>query len=323
MKYLNEQDIQAIGINWTKIIDVISSGVDAIRNMTYAQPVKPYLRYNDMTNRIIAMPAYIGSPFNVAGIKWIASFPGNVARGKPRAHSVIILNDELTGEPISIINTAKLSGIRTAAVTGFVLRRYLECRSGTPRPFNLGIIGFGPIGQLHLEMITSEFGHLLNNIYLYDLVKIDANSLVHHRLSGKMVVANDWKEVYRHADVLITCTVSKQRYINLQPVRGRLYLNISLRDFDLDFLRQVDKILVDDWEEVCREDTDIERASKFLGLTRDKVKVLSELKGSDFFDGSDSQSILFSPMGMAVFDMSVAKHYYDLAVANNNGATLV
>src|SRR5580693_5366620 len=104
MKYLNEQDIQAIGINWTKIIDVISSGVDAIRNMTYAQPVKPYLRYNDMTNRIIAMPAYIGSPFNVAGIKWIASFPGNVARGKPRAHSVIILNDELTGEPISIIN---------------------------------------------------------------------------------------------------------------------------------------------------------------------------------------------------------------------------
>jgi ornithine cyclodeaminase len=323
MKYLNEQDILDIGINWTSAIDVIGSGVDVIRNKSYAQPIKPYLRYNDQTNRIIAMPAYIGSPFNVAGIKWIASFPGNIAKGIPRAHSVIILNDECTGEPISIINTAKVSGIRTAAVTGFILSSYLASRGEKPKPFHVGIIGYGPIGQLHLEMITSEFGHLLDNIYLYDLNKINPKTLPQTGLNDKIILTNDWQEVYQNADVLITCTVAKQRYINLQPIAGRLYLNISLRDFDLDFLRQVDKILVDDWEEVCREDTDIERANKFLGLTRDKVTVISELKGSGFFNNSSSNSIMFSPMGLAVFDMSIAKHYYELAVAGNKGTTLI
>src|SRR2546426_9608079 len=34
--------------------------------------------------RIIALPAYLGNGFDVAGLKWIASYPANIQRGFPR-----------------------------------------------------------------------------------------------------------------------------------------------------------------------------------------------------------------------------------------------
>lgn len=46
------------------------------------------------------MPAFVGGEINASGIKWIASFPDNIHKGKKRANCVVILNSVQTGEPI-------------------------------------------------------------------------------------------------------------------------------------------------------------------------------------------------------------------------------
>src|SRR5258706_8021021 len=83
------------------------------------QSVNPdsfFLRFPDKPDcRIIALPAYIGNGFDVAGLKWIASYPDNVRRGFPRASAVLVLNRYETGHPLAILQSSILSAARTPA----------------------------------------------------------------------------------------------------------------------------------------------------------------------------------------------------------------
>lgn len=321
MIYLNAKSIEAIGINWDKLIDVIEEAVRCLAADDFAQPVKPYLRYRDLKNRIIAMPAFIGGPFDTAGIKWIASFPDNIKAGIPRAHSVVILNKAETGEPVGIINTALLSILRTASVTGLMIRYFDNLRR--LKDINVGIIGWGPIGRYHYKMCTEVFGDKISKIFLYDLREIDL-STINSPHKDKTVVVDRWEDAYSDADVFMTCTVSKAPYIDRPPKRGSLQLNVSLRDFKTDIFPFVkDSIIVDDWEEICREKTDIEMMHLEKGLNEEDTKsIIDVVVGQCMKDYRDGVPVMFNPMGMAVFDMALGSYYLGEANRKNIGQHL-
>ena len=308
MLYLNEQSIHEIGIDWEKLVDVIEETVKCLGKGDFVQPVKPYLRYRDLKNRIIAMPAFIGGDFDMAGIKWIASFPDNIHKGIPRAHSVVILNKAASGEPAAIINTALLSIIRTAAVSGLMIRYFDKIRP--LEKINLGLIGWGPIGRNQLKMCLDLWGDKIAKIFLYDLRKIEAPA-IDFVPQDKIVVAESWHQAYVDADVFITATVSKAPYIDKKPKKGSLHLNVSLRDYTTDTYDYVkDSIIVDDWEEICREKTDIEMMHIEKGLKKEDTKSIVDMVMSDCMkDYPADVPIMFNPMGMAVFDMAVGTYY--------------
>jgi N-[(2S)-2-amino-2-carboxyethyl]-L-glutamate dehydrogenase len=316
VKYINEDILLELGIDWPSLLDVVEDATRLIGKKEIHQPIKPYLRFKDPANRIIAMPAYVGGSFNSAGIKWIASFPGNLSRSIKRAHSVIILNDAETGIPISIINTALLSGIRTASVSGFVLKKYIE--SNSRKRLICGIIGFGPIGRLHLQMLKACFGEMIDHFLVYDIAGVSKKTIDEYNDQENIVVCSDWEDVYTRSDVFITCTVSSHRYVNMVPKKGAVYLNVSLRDFHPGFLKNTDLIVVDNWEEICRENTDIERASLDFGLAKKDVLEIHEILNDTSLSSLSDRSFMFNPMGMAVYDIAVAKYFYNLAVVKNN-----
>ena len=58
---------------------------------------------------------------------------------------------------------------------------------------------------------------------------------------------------------------------NLFKFFNYLHLNVYLRDYSSDILRNCENLIVDDWEEVCRENTNIERVNKEHGIKKDNV----------------------------------------------------
>ncbi|WP_338045657.1 2,3-diaminopropionate biosynthesis protein SbnB [Paenibacillus antarcticus] len=228
MKYLNDDHIKAIGINWPKLISMVETTVHTLAQGDYSQPIKPYLRFGKPSQRIIAMPAFVGGEIEMCGIKWIASYPDNWRKGLPRAHSTMILNDPSNGKPLAIIESSLLSGLRTASVSGLVLQHYAAFRKLDF--IRLGIVGWGPIGRLHTSMCASVLGDKLSQITLFDLKGIESNT-IDPLLYPKTKIANDWREAYRNSDIFATCTVSNKPYINEQPPAGMLLLNVSLRDY--------------------------------------------------------------------------------------------
>lgn len=321
MLYINEKDILDIGVNWNETIDVIKDAVIALNNKDYSQPIKPYLRYKNPMNRIIAMPAYVGGNIDIAGIKWIASFPDNVYSDIPRAHSVVILYDANNGKPIAIINTALLSVIRTASVSGLIISKLDKYRS--INDIRIGIIGWGPIGKYHYTMCKELLGKRISKVFLFDQRPIidKDNSIFENNM--EVVVCDNWEEVFRESDIFITCTVAKPN-IDKAPKKGMLMLNVSLRDYKPNFFQYVKKsIIVDDWDEVCRENTDIEVFHQQHGLKKEEVSTISDIvchKG--FSKYKDDDSIMFNPMGMAIFDVGIGSYFLHKAIEKNSGTLL-
>lgn len=322
MIYLNEKDIENLGVDWFACIDTIEEAVRCLSMSDIAQPIKPYLRFKDLKNRIIAMPAYVGGTFDIAGIKWIASFPDNIKKNIPRASSVTVLNDSCTGEVISIINTNILSVIRTVSVSALVLKYFLASRQKTK--LTVGIIGWGPIGQSHFKMCKEAFGNKISKIILYDIRGVERRTIKDDGERLNVVIAKDWTEAYEQSDIVVTCTVANGPYIDKKPKSGSLLLNVSLRDYKVDIFEYVkDSIIVDDWEEVCRENTDVELFHKEKNLQKGQVKVINDIVVNNclkFY--AKNTPIMFNPMGMAIFDIAIAKYYLELARKKNVGLSL-
>src|SRR3712207_7480905 len=131
-------------------------------------PPSYFLRFPDRpTARIIALPASIGGSVRVDGLKWISSFPENVASGIPRASAVLILNDHDTGYPIACLESSIISASRTAASAAAAADWLSRGRSGG-RPTRVGFIGTGLIAR-YVHTYLAATGWSFDEIGVHDL----------------------------------------------------------------------------------------------------------------------------------------------------------
>jgi ornithine cyclodeaminase/alanine dehydrogenase-like protein (mu-crystallin family) len=103
-----------------------------------------------------AMPAHLRGADpeghdDLVGMKWIAGFPDNRARGLPALHGLVILADPTTGVPTAILDAGPITAERTAAVSGVAIARYAPLVDG--RPPSVALIGAGAQGRSHLAVL--------------------------------------------------------------------------------------------------------------------------------------------------------------------------
>src|SRR5690349_9102869 len=101
--YLDQQAVlEANALDMHRAMDVTSQALAMYETGKCRQPHKVVLRGSDdvaseENGRINGLFALFDGKVRTMGMKWIASFPGNRARGLPRASALIILNSSENG----------------------------------------------------------------------------------------------------------------------------------------------------------------------------------------------------------------------------------
>ena len=304
-------------------IDVVGGAYLAHAEGRAVNPDSYFLRFPEKPDcRIIALPAYLGNGFDVAGIKWIASFPGNVLRGFPRASAVLVLNRYETGYPFAILESSIISAARTAA-SAVLAAYWLNGRSRGAR--SLGIVGTGFIARYVYDFLI-DTGWAIEDVQLYDRVSLESEKfrstfcrLDRHR---NVTVAPDVAQLIRTCDLIVFTTVASAPHVRDVGLfrHNPLVLHISLRDLAPEILLASHNV-VDDVDHVMKANTSAHLAEQQTGNRNFVTGTLADIMLEHCSVDRD-RPIIFSPFGMGILDLAVGKWVYDQAVASGRDLRL-
>lgn len=134
--------------------------------------------------RFMAMPAYLGGRFHIAGQKYYGSNSHNSAKGLPRSILMVTLSDVDTGEPKAIMSANLLSAMRTGAMPAMAAK-YLARKDSKV----LSLIGPGVINKCALMC----YMEVLPNIEVIKLRGSSKNSKT--ALALKEFIEENYKQV--------------------------------------------------------------------------------------------------------------------------------
>jgi 2,3-diaminopropionate biosynthesis protein SbnB len=276
-------------------------------------PNSYFLRFpNRPTARIIALPAYLGDGFDIAGLKWISSFPENVAQGVPRASAVLVLNDYANGYPFACLEASIVSAARTAASAVMAAG---ACAGGRPLPRTLGIVGNGLIARYLYEFFIRT-GWTFPNIRLYDASPGESRRFSERlALVARHAVTLDEaiEPLLRESDLIIFATTASTPYVydtNLFA-HNPIVLNISLRDLGTDVILSSYNV-VDDIGHVLNANTSPHLTEQRVGHRGFIQATISQLLAGERRLGTD-RPVVVSPFGLGVLDLALGKWVYDIA----------
>jgi 2,3-diaminopropionate biosynthesis protein SbnB len=306
-----------------ELIDVVGRAYMAHRDGKSSLPHSSFLRFPDNErDRIIALPAFLADGFDIAGLKWVSSFPGNLAQGIPRASAALILNDARTGVPQAILEGSLISARRTAASAALGARVLLEGQD----PGRVGLIGTGVINLEIARFLGTAIG--ARSFLLQDLDAARARSFAASLGSElgdvKAEVAGSAEEVLASCPLVSFATTATRPYVNDLSVcpAGAVLLHISLRDIAPEAILACDNV-VDDVDHVCRERTSVHLAEQESGGRGFIRCVLADiLKGDAPARRGDGSIAVFSPFGLGVLDIAVGKLVLESARACGRGTTI-
>lgn len=306
-------------------------------------PQFPGMPKNADERRFMAMPAYLGGEYQMAGMKWYGSNVENKKQGLPRSILMMMLNDKDTGAPLALMSANLVSSYRTGGIPG-VGAKYLARKDAKM----VAIVGPGVMGKTSLAAFVSVCPHL-DTLKIKGRGQKSIDSFIEFTKKEcpqikNITVCDTLEEAVRDSDIISMTTVVRDDvasfpYINGEWVKkGALISMPSAARFDDDFLAKKCKLVVDNaklyeaWEEEYPYPTYPQVqivGTKFTDLVHDGliqasdiIDITDVIQGKHAGRENDDEIIVYSVGGMPVEDIAWGGTVYRNALAKGIGVKL-
>ena len=320
MLYLSQDDVKNTGLTMAEIIEAVEKGFVEMGNGRVEMPPKPGIHPGQGGDNFIhAMPAFIPE-MDAAGVKWVSGYPVNQEKGLPYINGLLILNDPETGMPLSVMDCAWITAMRTAAASA-VSAKYLA----RPESSTIGILACGVQGHTNLEAMNVLFP--LKKVMAFDPSAENAQALAKYgreTLGLDVEIVEDPKLAVTGCDIVVTSgPILKVPHATIKSGWLDEGAFVSCVDFDSFFSRNA-------LAEASKWTTDnlaqYNHYKDNVGFFTDCPEVYAELgelvTGKKKGRENDTEKTFAANLGLAMEDMAVAPILYRKAVEKNIGTWL-
>ena len=315
--YLSEEDILDINLSLREVIDLVEKGLGEHGKGLVENPPKPGIHASP-NSFIHAMPAYFKN-LGMGGIKWVSGYPANREIGLPQIIGLIILNDMKTGVPVCVMDGTWITAVRTAAVSA-VTAKYCARKDSKI----LGIVGAGVQGRQNLIGLKIVLPNL-SKAKVFDINReaaIKCRNEIASQAGIDITVCDSVEDVAKGSDIIVTATQRLATPLIKDEWFGAGCLGMGLeasRAWYGDAILKADKFVTDDWEQT--------KHFKSQGIFPDGLpKLHAELgeivAGVKPGREKEGERILAINIGLALNDIIVANHIYEMAKKKNTYTTL-
>lgn len=315
MLVINESTLAQL-TDWSGLIDQMIKAMIAYEDGDFAMPDRVSMGFAN--NTLLLMPAQSGRYFST---KLVSLFPDNPSRNEPVIKGIVVLNNGETGEPIAILNGAKLTAVRTAAVSAAGIRFTTPENVST-----LGLIGAGVQG-MHQILAACQV-RPIERIYILDKYEDRAKTFIACLGSSlpevQMIRVGSSEELMEKSEVIITATNSNKPVLADNPdlLRNKHIIAIGsykpqMRELPDSLFSLITQCFVD-VRFALEESGDLIHPFE-MGLLKQKqvIPIGSLISGKVTAD--TSSTTLFKLVGMALFDLYTAQWFYEKAIRLDAG----
>ncbi len=220
----------------------------------------PEMPVDGPDRRFMAMPAYLGGKFDMAGMKWYGSNVANKEKGLPRSILMLTLNDKDTGAPVAYMSANILSAYRTGAVPGVGFKYFAKEDADT-----IGIVGPGVMSKTALAAAIAVRPSL-KNVKVKGRGKASLNKFINQAKEDypelNIYAVDTIEEAVRDSDIVSVSTSSPTGDPSLYPYiaeewikPGAIIESTAALRFDDDFIINRARTVTDNimlyeaWEE--------------------------------------------------------------------------
>jgi ornithine cyclodeaminase/alanine dehydrogenase-like protein (mu-crystallin family) len=307
MLVLNRSDLESLDLHWSDIIDVLEDAFRQKARGLVQNPPKPKVTSREDAF-IHAMPAYLGGSDRV-GLKWVAGYEQNSAKGLPYIYGVMIMNDPETGRPIALLDGGWITEMRTPGVSGVTMRHV----PGDPK--HLAIVGCGLQGHRHLE-VALEVHPELTQVTAYDRDEGRTRDLLDRAGDRVIRVASSPTDAVDGADLVIT-TIT----VPLEPKLDCANTDPNALLLPVDYDDAMAQAAFDDAVVYCVDDLgqygSVADSLYFFGLPKPVTHLAAVVSGE--YEVPTTGRRMFLNMGIAMDDVALSSLVLDRALEKGAG----